>query len=206
MNFKECRFKKPVKVLQVFKQIHIYGKENKSFESRKEVMKWNDFNSANGYVKEKELFIPEYLIDNARLNESALITLEDSHFISSNNFPKPNLSNSFPYSKRYSIDIFDLHNNLDIFLKYDKYEVGIPSRANFKLCELTEQIPVEIKINGKIDFTASRGRERMFKEQQYIFQYLGEFDSYKILKQPFTPILKTIPSDRKLIDLIKPLW
>lgn len=206
MKFKEGRFKKPVKILQVFKQIHIYGKENKSFESRKEVMKWNDFNSSNGYVKDKELFIPEYLIDNARLNESALISIEDTHIISFNNFPKSGLSKSFPYSKRYSIDIFDLHNNLDIFLKYDKYEVGIPSRANFKLCELTEQIPVEIKINGKIDFTASRGRERMFKEQQYIFQYLGEFDFYKILKQPFTPILKTIPSDRKLIDLIKPLW
>jgi hypothetical protein len=140
------------------------------------------------------------------LNESVLITLEDTNFVSKFNLSYVNASKSFTFSNRYQLDVFELKNDLDIHLHYDKYEVGIPARANYKLCHLDQDEPIEIKINGKIDATASRGRERMFKEQQFIFQYLGDFKKYKILREPFLPMSKIIPSKRKVVDLIKPLW
>ena len=206
MNLKEGLFKKPVKVLQIFKIIHVYDTENKSFETRKEIMKWKNIDSKNGYVKDGELFLPEYLTENSKIDESVLITLEDTTFVSKFNLSYVNASKCFIFSNRYLLDIFEIKNDLDIHLKYDKYEVGIPARANFKLCHLDELEPIEIKINGKIDSTASRGRERMFREQQYIFQYLGDFTKYKTFKEPSAPTLKNIPSKRKVVDLIKPLW
>ena len=52
----------------------------------------------------------------------------------------------------------------------------------------------------------SARRARVFKEQHYIFEYIGNFDKCTLLREPFEPIKKEIPADRKIVDLIKPLW
>jgi hypothetical protein len=106
------------------------------------------------------------------------------------------------------IHIFELGAapEFELHLRYGYYEIGIPKRSNFKLCNIKKNIHVEIKINGKTDYSHSSGRERIFKEQRYILEYVGDFDRFKLLKEPYEPILKQVPNERNVVDLNKPLW
>jgi hypothetical protein len=205
MKLQEIVFKKPVKVIQVFKKINIYGKEEKSFELRKEEMQWNNLSSKSGFVKNGEVFIPENILNKKDPQLSEIIILTDNastrdsmSAVEENQYLLPALS--------WRFEIFELKKNLDIFLRYNEYEIGIPSREDFKLSTLKNGLPLEIKINGKTDFSMSAGKERKYKEQAYIFIYHGEFNKAKILKEPFLPVKKSISAERKVIDLIKPLW
>ena len=204
MKLQEFHFKKPVKILQVFKIIHIYGKADKSFENRKSEMEWKPFHSKSGSIANGKLFLPEDFIKEQYENDSLLITLEDEQLTGKNHSSSHN--RVFKFAKTYQLDIFEIKDDLELFLKYDQWEIGIPERDNFKLAMLNEAQPVEIKINGKTDSSLTSGRERVFKEQQYIFNYLGEFQSAQLLKEPFEPVIKTIPAQRKTVDLIKTLW
>jgi hypothetical protein len=218
MKLQEITFRRPVKIVQVFRNINIYGKADKSFENRKATMEWKPVSSKSGYVVDNDLFLPEKFFDNNVPGNCEIITLEDNNqqetfsatdlqhkrIIASNN--KPDSNRCFKQKNFAKIDIFEIKDDLELFLKYDQYEVGIPERENFKLCILKRNNPVEIKINGKTDFSMTSGRERTFKEQHYIFEYLGDFGSCKILKEPYESVIKRIPEERKIIDLIKPLW
>jgi hypothetical protein len=218
MKLQEITFKKPVKILQIFRNINVYGKADKSFENRKKAMEWKPVSSKSGYVIDNDLFLPEKFFDNNVAGNCEIITLEDNNqqetfsatdlqhtkMIASNN--EPGFNRCFKQKSFAKIDIFEIKNDLELFLKYDSYEVGIPERKNFKLCILKINNPVEIKINGKTDFSMTSGRERIFKEQHYIFEHLGDFGSCKILKEPYESIIKRVPAERKIIDLIKPLW
>jgi hypothetical protein len=144
------------------------------------------------------------LEDNNQQKAFTTTALQPTKIITSNNGPDSN--RCFKQKNFAKIDIFEIKNDLELFLKYDRYEVGIPERENFKLCILKKNNPVEIKINGKTDFSMTSGRERIFKEQHYIFEYLGDFGSCKILKEPYESVIKRVPEERKIIDLIKPLW
>ncbi|MEO5649312.1 MAG: hypothetical protein ABIR03_05230 [Ginsengibacter sp.] len=218
MKLQEIIFKKPVKVLQVFRNINIYGKADKSFENRKGTMEWQSILSKSGYVSGDELFLPETFFDHNHPETGGIITLEDNNQTGKGNTPYLHSSkitgrNEEADSNRFfktgsiaKLDIFEIKNELELFLKYDAYEVGIPERKNFKLCLLKPKVPVEIKINGKTDFSMTSGRQRVFKEQHYLFEYLGEYKYCKILKEPFAPMIKHVPEERKTVDLIKPLW
>jgi hypothetical protein len=126
--------------------------------------------------------------------------------IASNKSPERNRCLNINHPNR--LDIFDLkfESELEIFLHYDYFEVDIPERDNFKICSLKMNQPVEIKIKGKTDLSMSSGRERIFKQQSYILEYAGDFSSCKLLKEPVDGVTKHIRSQRKIIDLMKPLW
>lgn len=220
MKLQEFNFKRPVKVLTVVRNINIYGKSKKSFDDRKEDTAWRPISSKSGYVKDNELYLPETITDNINLNNCGLITIEDdnhqqgfdatdlqrSNVIASNK--KAARNRCFNKTHTWKLDIFDLRPTVEfeVFLHYDYFEVGIPERDNFKICALKIRQPTEIKINGKTDASMSSGRERIFKEQSYILEYAGDFTSCKLLKEPFDPMIKHIPAERKIIDLMKPLW
>ena len=204
MNLQKISFRKPVKILQVYQNINVYGKEKKSFNDRKEDTQWREFVSRSGYVAEGELYLPESILKNSRFPDCGLISLEDSL----NPEEDMETNHCFQLHHPNSLHIFQLKQGeeLELHLLYNDFTVGIPKRNDFKICDLKENVPVEIKINGKTDFSMASGRPRVFREQFYVFELLGDFDSCMILRDPFPPVIKKIPGERKLIDLLKPLW
>jgi len=220
MKHQEIIFMNSVKVFQIFRNINVYGKSTKSFDERKEKIAWRDINSKSGHVISGELFLPEQILSNPDFKTCDLITIEDdnSHNTLTSRdlrfrkiiYPnlKPKYNHCFDLSKHNKLDIFEIRNSaeIELYLKYGYFEVGTPERENFKLCELGNNKPIEIKINGKTDFSMSSRRARVFKEQDYIFEYLGDFNKCKILREPYESNLKYLPTDRKIVDLMKQLW
>lgn len=205
MKVQEIEFKKPVKIIQLFKKINIYSKAEKSFELRKERMRWHDLSSKSGYIKDEALFLPETLLQRKDFQICEMILLSDNV---SNPHNEVSLSENLYFlpASFWRFDIFEINKYLDIFLRYNEYEIGLPTRNDFKLATLKPGFPVEIKINGKSDYTLSSGKERTYKDQQFILLSHGIYKRAIILREPFKEIKKLIPRERKVIDLIKPLW
>ena len=66
------------------------------------------------------------------------------------------------------LGIFEIaqeHDNLELHLKPDYFEIGIPASNRFRVCMLREGSPVEIMINGKTDFASGSTWDRTFLEQ-----------------------------------------
>lgn len=207
MKLREITFKKTVRIIQVFRNINIYGKEEKSFELRKDAMEWKPISSKSGYVANGELFLPEQITAHPQFLNCDIITFNDHH-PSSDISNLPELNHCFSTARKNQLAIFELRmkEELELHLHYGYFEIGIPERANFKLCTLQPNYPVEIKINGKTDASLTSRRARVFKEQYYIVEYLGDYTHCKLLKEPYDSYIKQIPETRKVIDLIKPLW
>lgn len=213
MKLQEIHFKCPVKVLQVFFLVNRYGKEEKSFVDRKEKLALKPVASISGHVKEGALYLPDSISDHPGIPGCDLITLEDDLNTnpkdpSNGNKEEVACNRNFSLFRPVPLHIFDLKSDthLELHLRYGLFEIGLPSRENFKICELKKEEPVEIRINGKLDHSMSSGRQRQFKEQLYVFHYLGDFDSAFLLKPSFPKEKKTIPAKRKQINLLKPLW
>lgn len=200
-------FKKPVRIFQVFRNINEYGKEDKSFEDRKEKFAWKPMISTSGYVKDHELFLPASMTSKPNFGEADLITLLDDNLPPIQSILLTHEKNHcFKLSSMSKLDIFQLKlkEEIELHLRYGYFEVGLPSRKDFKLCEVKVGHPVEIKINGKTESSLSSRRARVFKDQVYIFEYLGDFKQCTLLEQPI--ITKHIPEQLKVVDLNKRLW
>ena len=204
-------FRHAVTALQIYRNIYSYGKEQKSFDDRKELAAWKPIVSKSGYVLNNQLYLPESIVAEADFKNCALLTIEDNnsdvHHTLHHIYPKK-INQCFQRSRHLKLDIFKLEikDAIDMHLDYGYFEVGTPERANFKLCTLQPQEPVEIKINGKTDASLSSRRERTFKEQHYIYENLGLFQQYFLLKETAEPVIKKVPSCSNSINLLKPLW
>lgn len=209
MKQKQLIFKRPVKVLQVFRMIYEYGKDEKSFEDRKDKLAWKEIQSGNGYVAKQILYLPAIIQHDKKFTNCQLITIEDEADITPRHEwkivnGKYERGNNHCFDLRHprSYEIFRFHNHpLELSLNYSHSSIGDPPRDNFKLGNLDIEKAVEVKINGKLD--TSRGR--YYKEQYFIFHLLGEFESC-IFTDNEHPVAKVVPVERKLIDLVKPLW
>lgn len=211
MERKAFVFQKPVQVMQVFRQIHVYTKEEKSFADRKEKLVWKEMASKNGYVSNGQLYLPDSVLTDKKFGNCDLITIEDEADVTpqhewkmiNRRYEKGN-NHCFHLHHKSSYEIFWFRGKepVELILNYSSSYVGDPSRDDFVLAVLEKDCPVEIKINGKID--SSRGRH--FKEQHFVFELLGEFDSCFLLSEKETAVKKQLPAKRKLVNLLKPLW
>ena len=220
MKPQESIFRRPKKVFQVFRNIHVYGKAEKSFADRKGKFEWDVIPSKSGHVIEDELYLPEKILDHPDFPTCDLIIIEDDN--ASNHDVPPSTSivrndiavhpiacnHCFHLSRKILFGIFEIKkkDEIELYLRYGYFEVGIPKRENFKIGNIEKGKPIEIKINGKTDFSLSSRRARMYKEQSYIFDYIGDFEKCKILKEPYKLMEKQVPNERKVVDLIKRLW
>ncbi len=210
MKHDQVIFHKPAVLLQVFRMINEYGKTEKSFTDRKDKLVWKAMPSKNGYVADGALYLPDSIQQDPKFKNCDLITIEDAADITPHqewkiigrHYEKGN-NHCFNLHHISTYEFFGFKNNpVELSLKYNASLIGDPSRENFVLTTLEKDHPVEIKINGKMD--TSRGR--YFKEQYYIFHLLGVFDTCFLLKEADKAVTKTVPGNRKMIELLKPLW
>ena len=126
-------FKRPVKVLQIFRNINVYDKTKKSFVDRKAELIWNDIKSINGHIFENELCLPEKILTNPDLKTCDLITITDDNPHQSSK--EINLKNDENYNyclhlnRPVKIDIFKIERQedvLELHLNYGYFEIGIP--------------------------------------------------------------------------------
>jgi hypothetical protein len=211
MEKKEIIFQKPAKLVQVFRQINEYTKAEKSFTDRKEKLQWRQMDSPNGYLSNGRLYLPSSILADKKFGNCDLITIEDAADVSSRpewkiinrKYEKGN-NHCFNLHHRSAYEIFWFQDKdpLHLVLNYSSSYIGDPTRDNFTIAALESNCPVEVKINGKLD--TSRGRH--YKEQCFIFQLLGEFDRCFLLEENEAPVSKQVPANRKLVNLLKPLW
>lgn len=208
MDSQELIFAKPVKVIQVFRHINIYDKKAKSFDQRIMANTWNSIRSKWGHVLDGKLYLSENILIKESFKSCELIMITDDNHHYTHNIDQLDPVQYFDLPQSTPFGIFEIKpkDKLELHLVYDHFKIGIPARDPFKLCDLKENHPVEIKINGKIDFSLTSRRDRMYKEQVYIFNFLGDFNSCFISPIPMEGIIKNIPEKRKVIDLMKPLW
>lgn len=218
MTEKTIKFGKPVKVFQVFKHTNFYTKEEKSITDREAILNWQTHLSMSGYVNQGKLFLNEQILSNPDFKDCNLITLNDSK--------ARNLLHNGRYEYLELPEKFNTHNsclslinsaridntieirngeNLELFVLPGNSQ-AVPKRESHKLCNVIINQPIEIKLNCKYDISGSRQTARTFIEERYVIEYLGEFQSCVIVRAPFKSVLKKIPKNTKLIDLLKPLW
>jgi hypothetical protein len=217
MKLQEIVFRRPVGVLQIFRNVISYGKEDNVAEARKEFTSWSQVNSKAGFIKANELFLPESILQNPDFVNCDLITLEDINIplkvapdFRDRHSRYRGLQNScLQMTGRQRSHIFELRKTkgeLELFFKSAYFELRTPARDDFKIGNLLLNKPLEIRINGKYDFSLTGRRDRTFIERDYLFEYLGSFASCKILREPADTVIKQVPTGRKMVDMRKPLW
>lgn len=202
MKLKKITFKKPRHVIQIFRKIQRYEKTErlnlKRITWQSKIYSHLD-NQKQGYIKDDKLYLSPQLLADSLFQSSHGFILVDNH-PESHWYPELDTQ---CIVVRKTLNVFEISlANMDLYLRYHWYYVGIPKRDNFKLCELKLNQPVEILINGKRDYSACSRRQRSFIEQSHIVEYLGTFkECYEL--QSIEPVIKKIPQQRKLVDLRK---
>lgn len=202
-------FDKPVKVIQIFRNIYTYGKDERSFSSRKDKLAWKPIPSTSGHVADQVLYLPPSLKNMPAIGKSVLIFLLDDQFpIPEHSVFEQEKVQFASTNQHFKLNSFRIwvQDVPELHFKYEASEVGMPARADFKIAELKPSHPICVKVNGKFDFSLTGRRARTYIDQTYIFEHLGEVSSYAFLKEPLIPLLKTVPTAYKLIDLNKTLF
>jgi hypothetical protein len=218
--------KKPVHLIQIFDNSYRYDKNHKSFEDRKETVKWKDSILSNSFTIENgQVFLDKKLIKNQNSILSNCIILIDYNIESmddyfqylnlfgfvKNGFSSENKFREY-FEKREKVKFctlgkqrflwnileFTKEEAIQIKLVWDYAKVGTPKREKFKIAELKKNKPVEITIDGIHDGY----HKRIFVENNFILEYLGQFDEI-FEKRNLEHSKKRIPKERKRINLLK---
>lgn len=194
----------PKHVIQIFDNSLSYTKELKSFEDRKSISKWKKkVISKSGYIENGVLNLNRDTLKNPLSSNTILLVdfnrLEDSEKSESHILNGEITASAFTWS----ILKFREKETIEINLNWNYWDLGDIKREQFKLAELKKDKPIEIKINGKRDFSLSSRRERLFLEKNFIIQYLGTVGEINLVSKSDFAREKKIPIDRKLINLMK---
>jgi hypothetical protein len=215
--FENIPLNQPVALVQLHRQLFTYGKALKSFEDRKGLSRWQDpLLSRSGHVEGGKLYLPQRIREQADFPRCNFISLEDLHprqeEVAERTSPtcylglEPQRNACLDLTHPRPLHIFQLKGvdeKIEIYLRWGYFEVGEPRRDNIKLAELEAGKSVEIKINGKRDSSLTGRRERLFQEQHFIFEHLGFFTQCSLLPSAAPAVPKQLPSDRKVVDMLK---
>jgi hypothetical protein len=203
---KKILFKRTLSIVQVFRNASMFQKGERSVENGRDWLRWPEKLSSAGYVQDGELFLPERIGGNRDQNRYAQLFLLDDFSEDGDKavawkqtpdiFAGPSAQTKLNFLRiKHTPDLMEVHLNGSDCEWW-------PKRESHKLCELKKDKPVEIRINGKSD----GHHQRYYMEEQFIFEHLGEFNSFKLLPPSSKPILKKVPAERKLVDLRVLMW
>ncbi|WP_134684381.1 hypothetical protein [Brevibacillus migulae] len=211
----EISFKNEKHVLQVCYKKVSYTKNDRGFQNRESIISdWPQMiESSSGIVTENDLIIPACDFEHKQVEQSDLIVLADylvndataeshllkkqgqRHYLTLKNGAAP-----------YEILRFFQKETFEVHLNYSLFGVGIPKRDNFKLAELKKGSGIRVRINGKLDFSASARRERIYTEHDILMKYYGCMKNCTFVSSTVEFGKKVNPDEYKLIDLRKTLY
>lgn len=220
--------KNPVHLIQIFENSYRYDKNHKSFEDRKETVKWKDSILSNSLIIENnQIFINKDLVkkQNNILNNcifSIDYNIENKNdyfqYLKLNGVVENDLNSELRYREHlkkrekvkfcslgkqrflWNILEFTHEDSIQVKLVWDYSKVGTPKREKFKIAELKKKKPIEIFVDGIHDGY----HKRIFVENNFILEYLGEFDEV-FEKINLEHSEKVIPKETKRINLLKHL-
>jgi len=206
-KYAEINLKRPLAVVQVYRNANMFAKGDQTFEHGRDWLRWPEKRSASGFVQMNELYLPEKKDGYEELDRYSLVFLLDD--FSENEKDKlfawkatANLYTQIVTS--IGIDFLQIKRaeELEIYFNGSKYP-WLPKRTeSYQLCVLKKNKPVEIKLNGKSD----GHHQRYYIEEQFIFEYLGDYSYFKVLSEQDIPQLKRVSEERKVVDMRVLLW
>ncbi len=219
----------PFHLLQIFTNVYEYGKAYKNYESRKEDVKWKKQIRSESAIEENVLIRKDCYAKRTGILEDVVI-LVDHNLDTYQDFlnlqklkgqsDEDNNWNQLKYRDQqkekkgiflgklqdhflnFEIFQFKLGEEIEVYLNWDYWKVGGPERAAHKIAELKRHKPVEIKIDGKRDFSATGRRARTFIENNYILEYKGVMEGLELVEET-RGFIKGIPEEIKEINLMK---
>lgn len=93
-------------------------------------------------------------------------------------------------------------NQLEVYLNWSYWKLGEPFRENYQVAVLKPNEPIQIKLDGKRDFSMSSRRKRTFMEHDYILEYKGLVSAWEIMEETVV-FEKPVPKPKKEINLMK---
>ncbi len=203
----EINLKRPLGVVQVYRNASMFAKGDHTFENGRDWLRWPEKKSASGYIQMNELYLPEKKDGYEDVNRYSLVFLLDDFSEKEKDklFAWKETTNLYTQiTTSIGIDFLQIkrEEELAIYFNGSNYH-WLPRRTeSYQLCVLKKNKPVEVKLNGKSD----GHHQRYYIEEQFIFEYLGEYSHFKVLLQQDTPKMKRVPKERKVVDMRVLLW
>lgn len=203
----EIHLPKGLKIIQVFRNASLFEKGQMASENGRDWLRWPGKHSKSGYIEKAELYLPDNQPAFETINRYSMLFLLDDCSVNERDLlfdwkDSLNLYTQAVTSLGITFLQIKSHEEIELVFNGPGYPWYPKRPASYKLSVLKEGQPVEIKINGKSD-----GRhQRYYIEEQLIFEYLGTFHRCSILPANHAGIQKTVPQNRKLIDIRELLW
>lgn len=206
-KYVEINLKRPLGVIQVYRNASMFAKGDHTFETGRDWLCWPKKESTSGFIQDNELYLPEKADGYDDMNRYSLIFMLDDFSESERDklFAWKQETNLYTQiSTSIGLDYLKIQRNENLELHFNgpKYQWYPKRKESYQLCFLKKNMPVEIKINGKSD----GHHQRYYMEEQFVFEYLGDFARFQVLKNQQMSVVKNVPDKRKLIDLRELLW
>jgi len=188
--------------IQVYKSVRRFTKANYNPSSRSQFAVWeNEFFSKAGYWKEGTLYLNAMARTNISLENKELIILQEEPKLKAQEPTTQEVGELHSFQQLTAPQAYEIfyikrsEKGFSIHLNYDDHSmnIGIPKRSNHKIADLRRGEAIRYRINGKSDFSLSRGKERSFTELDYIIYYQGEIERLVYLASNKIETRKGIP-------------
>lgn len=199
--------KHPKYLIEVFHSTLEYGKDQRSYESRKGLIDWKDEIPVRlPYLEDGRLMMPMEAPDQLFYNAKMIVLDIDNHAT----MEAPSSTYHFGrYSSKHLAGNFStyLNTNNEFILGYWQYkrwnEKTKLAREYFHVGVLRQGEPLEAKDNNVLD---QKRQARKYIENCYLFQYIGPIKEF-VFGAPIPEVyMKKVPQPVKTINLLKTLY
>lgn len=198
--------KKPKLILEVYRTQLEYGKDQRSYDTRRGLIDWKqEVPVLMPYLEDGKLMLPQEEPDDLFWNADLIILDHDNHAT----MAEPNFTYYYvTLGNRRS----QIYTNFQTNIKGDELELHYVDgsrhmrkifRDDFKLADLRMDVPTEVKFNYILEL---RTRGRRYVEKYYLFHLIGSCRKFVFDAPINTVYSKPIPQPVKTINLMRTLY